>query len=67
VGNAFALEGVNVFDVYQGKGLPDGTKSLAYSLVFRAADRTLTDDEVNAVFTKIQDDLVKATGYQIRK
>ncbi|HSI08489.1 MAG TPA: phenylalanine--tRNA ligase subunit beta [Rariglobus sp.] len=67
VGNAFALEAVNVFDVYQGKGLPEGTKSLAYSLVFRAADRTLTDDEVNVVFTKIQDDLVKTTGYQIRK
>jgi phenylalanyl-tRNA synthetase beta chain len=67
VGNSFALEGVNVFDVYQGKGLPEGTKSLAYSLVFRAADRTLIDDEVNAVFTKIQDELVKATGYQIRK
>jgi phenylalanyl-tRNA synthetase beta chain len=67
VGNTFALEGVNVFDVYQGKGLPEGTKSLAYSLVFRAPDRTLTDDEVNAVFTKIQDELVKATGYQIRR
>lgn len=67
VGNAFALEAVNVFDVYQGKGLPEGTKSLAYSLVFRAADCTLTDDEVNVVFTKIQDELVKATGYQIRK
>ncbi len=67
VGNAFALEAVNVFDVYQGKGLPEGTKSLAYSLVFRATDRTLTDDEVNAVFTKIQDDLVKATGWSIRK
>ena len=67
VGTAFALEAVNVFDVYQGKGLPEGTKSLAYSLVFRAADRTLTDDEVNVVFTKIQDELVKTTGYQIRK
>ncbi len=67
VGNAFALEAINVFDVYQGKGLPEGTKSLAYSLVFRAPDRTLTDDEVNAVFTKIQDELLKSTSYQIRK
>lgn len=67
VGNAFALEAVNVFDVYQGKGLPEGTKSLAYSLVFRASDRTLTDDEVNAVFAKIQDELVKTTGWSIRK
>ncbi len=66
-GNAFALEQVTVFDVYQGKGLPEGTKSLAFNLVFRSAERTLTDDEVNAVFTRIQDDLVKATPYQVRK
>jgi phenylalanyl-tRNA synthetase beta chain len=67
VGNAFALETVDVFDVYQGKGLPDGKKSLAFSLVFRAADRTLTDDEVNAAFNKLQDEIVKTTPYQIRK
>jgi phenylalanyl-tRNA synthetase beta chain len=65
--NAFALESVDTFDVYQGKGLPEGKKSLAFSLVFRAADRTLTDDEVNAVFTRVQDELLKSTGYQIRK
>jgi phenylalanyl-tRNA synthetase beta chain len=56
-GNAFAVEHVGVFDVYQGKGLPDGKKSLAFSLVFRSAERTLTDDEVNAVFGKIQKDI----------
>jgi phenylalanyl-tRNA synthetase beta chain len=66
-GNAFALEGVTVFDVYQGKGLPEGTKSLAFNLVFRSTERTLTDDEVNAAFTRLQDDFVKSTGYQIRK
>lgn len=66
VGNTFALEGVQVFDVYQGKGLPEDKKSLAFSLTFRAADRTLTDAEVNAVFTKIQDE-VAAAGYQVRK
>lgn len=58
VGNAFALEIVGVFDVYPGKGLPEGTKSRAFSLVFRAADRTLSDDEVNAVFTKTQQSIV---------
>ncbi len=67
VANAFALEGVNVFDVYRGKGLPEGKKSLAFSFVFRATDRTLTDDEVNTVFNKIQDELAKSTPYQIRK
>jgi phenylalanyl-tRNA synthetase beta chain len=67
VGNVFALERVSIFDVYQGKGLPEGKKSLAFSFVFRAPDRTLTDDEVNAVLTKIQDDLAKTTAYSIRK
>lgn len=66
VGNAFALEAVEIFDVYTGKGVPEGQKSLAYALTFRATDRTLTDDEVNAAFTKVQADLA-AAGYQIRK
>jgi phenylalanyl-tRNA synthetase beta chain len=67
LGAAFKLEEVKVFDVYRGQGLPEGKKSLAFSLVFRAADRTLTDEEINAVFTRIQDDLAKTTTYQIRK
>ena len=66
-GNAFSLERVAVFDVYQGKGLPEGTKSLAFSIVFRSPDRTLTDDEVNAAFNKIQADVVQSTGFSIRK
>ena len=66
VGNAFTIESVNVFDVYQGKGLPEGKKSLAFSLVFRAADRTLTDDEVNAVFTKIQQAIVTDGKISVR-
>jgi phenylalanyl-tRNA synthetase beta chain len=53
-GSTFALESVAVFDVYQGDGLPVGKKSLAFGLVFRAPDRTLTDDEVNTVLLKIQ-------------
>ena len=57
VGNAFALERAAVFDVYQGKGLPDGKKSLAFNLVFRSNERTLTDDEVNAAFVRIQQDI----------
>ena len=66
-GQTFALESVNVFDVYRGKGLPEGKKSVAFSLVFRAPDRTLTDDEVNVVFQKIQDELAQSTAYQVRK
>jgi phenylalanyl-tRNA synthetase beta chain len=67
VGNAFALESVTVFDLYSGKGMADGKKSLAFNLAFRSADRTLTDDEVNAVFQKVQAELETSTPYQIRK
>jgi phenylalanyl-tRNA synthetase beta chain len=66
-GRAFALDQIEVFDVYQGRELPEGTKNLAFSLVFRAADRTLTDDEVNAALKKIQDEIARATRYSVRK
>lgn len=49
-----SVESVQVFDVYRGQGLPEGKKSLAFSLSFRSAERTLTDDEVNVIFMKIQ-------------
>jgi phenylalanyl-tRNA synthetase beta chain len=42
------LEDVALFDVYAGKGIEDGMKSLAFGLRFRAADRTLTADEASA-------------------
>jgi len=67
VGNVFTLESVEVFDVYRGKGLADGKKSLAFSLVFRSSERTLNDDEVNVVFQKILEEIAKSTPYQIRK
>ena len=57
-GSTFAVESVEAFDVYTGAGLPEGKKSLAFALSFRAQERTLTDDEVNVVFSKIQRDIV---------
>jgi phenylalanyl-tRNA synthetase beta chain len=42
------LEDVTLFDVYAGKGIEEGKKSLAFSLRFRANDRTLTADEASA-------------------
>ena len=66
-GSTFAVERTAVFDVYRGAGLPPGKKSLAFSLAFRSAGRTLTDDEVNAAFQRLQDDIVRTTGWQIRK
>lgn len=57
-GGTFAVEAVEAFDVYRGAGLPEGKKSLAFALSFRSAERTLTDDEVNAVFQQIQQGIV---------
>src|SRR5690606_39656168 len=41
------LEDIALFDVYQGQGIEEGKKSLAFGLRFRAADRTLTADEAS--------------------
>jgi len=43
-----ALESLVLFDLYRGVPVPDGHRSLAYTLTFRAADRTLSGEEVNA-------------------
>jgi phenylalanyl-tRNA synthetase beta chain len=66
-GPAFGVEGVDVFDVYEGKGLADGKKSLALSIRFRSPSRTLTDDEVNAVLQGTIDEIGRTTAYQLRK
>ena len=47
------LEGVELFDVFRGKHVPDGQKSLAYAFTYRSPEKTLTDAEVNAAHTKI--------------
>ncbi len=65
-GGAFGVESVGVFDVYRGKGLPEGKKSLAFSLVFRSMERTLTDAEVNLAFETIQK-AIAASGYAVRE
>ena len=48
-----------VFDLYTGKGIPEGKKSLAYSLTFGSNDRTLTDEEINEILNKIIEKLSK--------
>ena len=47
------LESVNLFDVYRGEQITEGKKSVAFSLLFRSADGTLTDGEVDAILQKI--------------
>ena len=51
------LESVALFDVYRGKQVQQGKKSVAFNLTYRAADRTLTDDEVVKAHQKVLDAL----------
>jgi phenylalanyl-tRNA synthetase beta chain len=62
----FDLEAVSVFDVYLGKGLPEGKKSIGFNLSYRAADRTLKDKEVNKAFEALQVAIKEKTAYSIR-
>ncbi len=62
----FSVEAVEVFDVYEGEGLPEGKKSVAVSMTFRAMDRTLKDKEVNSVFEAIQNEVREKAAYGIR-
>ena len=60
------LKEVSLFDVYEGKPIPKGKKSLAYSLTYRAGDRTLTDNEVEVVHSRIIERLKESIGAQLR-
>ncbi|AEB75639.1 phenylalanine--tRNA ligase subunit beta [Clostridium botulinum] len=59
------LESVKLFDVYQGKQIPEDKKSIAYALVYRG-DRTLTDKDVNKVHDKIIRALEHKLGAELR-
>ena len=47
------LESVDLFDVFRGKNVPEGQKSMAYAFTYRAADRTLTDAEATSAHAKV--------------
>ena len=60
------LVAIDLFDIYSSKELGKGRRSFAYKLAFRAADRTLTDDEVNPAFAKILDALRTQLKIEVR-
>lgn len=60
------LEEVSLFDVYKGAQVPDGMKSVAFALSFRASDRTLKDDDVNIAMERILKNLSKNFDAQLR-
>jgi len=60
------LENVELFDVFRGRNIPEGAKSLAYSLTYRHAARTLKDDEVNASHARVVAALRDVLGATLR-
>lgn len=60
------IESYNLFDIYEGIQVGKGKKSVAYSLTFRSADKTLTDDDVNPIVDAILKQLEEKLGAQLR-
>jgi len=60
------FRGAEVFDVYRGKGIPDGHRSLALRLRFRAAERTLKDGEVDNAMAQVEKQLLSRDGVSLR-
>ncbi len=60
------LDSVRLFDVYRGGQVAEGKKSMAYSLTYRSADRTLTDAEVEQCHGRVRDALVRTLGAALR-
>ncbi|MBS5672430.1 MAG: phenylalanine--tRNA ligase subunit beta, partial [Firmicutes bacterium] len=60
------LRNIRFFDIYRGKGIPEGKKSIAFSLELRADDRTLTDADSEGVVTKVLAALQEKLGVTLR-
>jgi phenylalanyl-tRNA synthetase beta chain len=60
------ISGVTVFDVYEGKGIDDGKKSIAIAVTIQPREKTLTDQEIDAVAARIVAEVTKKTGGVLR-
>jgi phenylalanyl-tRNA synthetase beta chain len=56
------LEEVTLFDVYRGEPVPEGYRSLAFRLRYRAEDRTLDEEEIDLVHDRVRRALVSLGG-----
>jgi phenylalanyl-tRNA synthetase beta chain len=61
------LEDIFLFDVYEGKPVPEGERSLAFSLTFRAPDRTLSSEEVDSLMNQIKETLKERLEAKVRE
>ena len=61
------LESVKLFDIYRNEKLGENKKSVAYSLIFRDKNKTLSDEEINVTMDSIINELEKTLGAELRK
>ncbi|WP_338038446.1 hypothetical protein [Neosynechococcus sphagnicola] len=60
------LASVALFDEYRGETVPAGKRSLAFRLVYRASDRTLTDGDIEPVHQHVREALMEKFGVSLR-
>jgi phenylalanyl-tRNA synthetase beta chain len=61
------ITAVNVFDVYEGEGIEPGKKSIAIAVTIQPREKTMTDQEIEALAGKIVAEVSKRTGGVLRK
>ena len=60
------IEKIELFDIYTGDQIPEGKKSVAYSIIYRSYEKTLTDKEINSVQNNLIEDLEKSFDAELR-
>ena len=60
------ITGVTVFDVYESKGIEPGKKSIAIAVTIQPREKTMTDEEIEALGAKIVAEVSKRTGGVLR-
>ena len=61
------VESILLFDLYEGKSIPAGYRSLAFSIVYRSQEQTLRDEQVSEVHHAIEEELYNRLGVELRK
>ncbi|MEA4895362.1 MAG: phenylalanine--tRNA ligase subunit beta, partial [Oscillospiraceae bacterium] len=61
------VEDVRFFDIYRGNQIKEGYKSMAYSIVYRSDEKTLSEEDITKVHNKIVNSLVNQVGAELRQ
>lgn len=61
------IEDIKLFDIYRGSQIKEGYKSLAYSIVYRSDEKTLSEEDITKVQNKIVNSLVNQVGAELRQ